>query len=160
MSDDTDAWAEPGDIADVWRPLTTAEAARAEKLIGTVSRAIRREWPNVPDRLDDGTLDPDDVTDVIVWSVLPILAPGVEIPPNAKSYQETSGSESRSVVLNSPSHDVLLEFAGWMVRVFEAGPDGVTPTTALPRVRAPKPRVDRAFPSLAGWERATSLRRD
>jgi hypothetical protein len=160
MSDETDAWAKPDDIADVWRPLKPAEAARATKLIGTVSRAIRREWPDVPDRLADGTLDPEDVTDVIVWSILPILAPGVEIPPNAKSYQETSGSESRSVVLNSPGHDVLLEFAGWMVRVFEAGPHGVKATTALPRLRAPKPRIDRAFPGLAWWDRSSSRRRD
>ncbi|MBT1630449.1 Gp19/Gp15/Gp42 family protein [Curtobacterium flaccumfaciens] len=152
MADET-AWAQPSDIAAVWRPLTTAEQTRAEGLIETVSRAIRREWPDVEARLAAGTLSADDVTDVIVWTVLPILAPGVAIPLNAKSYQETSGSESRSITFSDASGTQFLEFLPWMVRVFEGGANGAKPATALPRFSSPRSQVNRAFPYLSGWER-------
>lgn len=152
MADET-AWATPADIAAVWRPLTAAEAERATGLIGTVSRAIRREWPDVSARIEAGTLDKDDVADVIVWSILPILAPGANLPLNVKTYQETSGAESRSITLDGAAGVDWLEFASWMVRVFEGGPAGSAPSTPLPSVRGPGPRIGRAFPTLERWER-------
>jgi len=119
-------WTKPTDIVAVWRPLRPAESARVAGLIGFVERAIRREWPDVAKWIAESRLSVEDVQDVVVWMVLPILAPDVDLPVNAKSWQDTSGSESRSVTLDSPTGPRLLTFAPWMVRVFE-GVTGATP---------------------------------
>lgn len=114
----TEALAAASDIAKVWRPLTAAEATRADGLIESVSRAVRREWPDVDARIAAGTLDPASVTDVIVWSVLPILMPGVDVPANVRTYQQSSGSKSVSVTLDGPAAGSWMTFASWMVEVF------------------------------------------
>lgn len=132
-------YAVPQDIADVWRPLEGGEQARAEKLIASVARAIRRTWPDVDERIASGDLNVLDVADVIVWQVLPILdvsstASGTPLPVNAKAYQETSGSESVSITLDGPGGVLTFVFAPWMVDVFRRGPV----TAAWPRSRATK----------------------
>lgn len=131
-------WAEAEHIEDVWRSLTPDETQRATNLIEHVERGIIREWPDVPARLDAGTLDVADVRDVIVWSVLGVLGIDIDIPTAAKSFQETSGSESRSVTLDGPLGAAWLTFAPWMVRVFEGGSGSVRRRAALPRVNAPE----------------------
>jgi hypothetical protein len=144
-------WTDTDHIAEMWRPLTTAEEQRAPGLIAFVERAIRRTWRDVPARLADRTLDIDDVRDVVAWVVIPILEPGVDLPSNVKSWQETSGSESRSVVLGSSVTANLLEFSGWMVDVFEGvgrggtrARYGPTPSGSFPEAG----RYERLFP---GW---------
>jgi hypothetical protein len=109
---------EVDDIVAVWRPLSKAEEDRAEGLIAQAERALMRTYLNIPARLAS-EIDPltrDDVADVVVWLVIPIIAPGTEMPPNARSYQATAGSESRSITLDGTG---MLTLAGWMVDVFE-----------------------------------------
>lgn len=131
-------WAEPTNIEDVWRPLTAAQRDRATNLINSVERAILREWPEVPARLEAGTLSVEDVRDVVVWSVMPILGVDVDIPINAKSFQETSGSESRSITLGVDGIGTTwMEFAPWMVKVFEGGPGSSRPAAPRSRFNAP-----------------------
>jgi len=112
-------WTEPADIVKVWRPLRSKENDRAQGLIEFVERAIRREWPEITTWIAYGRLSVEDVKDVVVWMVLPILAPDVDLPINARSWQDTSGSESRSVTLDSPTGPRLLTFSAWMVKVFD-----------------------------------------
>lgn len=130
-------WAEPEHIEAVWRPLTAAESDRATGLIEAVERGIVREWPDVPGRLTNGTLLVEDVRDVIVWSVMGVLGVDAEIPQNAKSYQETSGSESRSITLDGTLGAAWLTFSAWMVRVFEPRGGQSGPPVARSRFNAP-----------------------
>lgn len=138
--------AEPKDIVKVWRPLTDAETTRAAGLIESVSRAVRRTWRDVDARIAAGTLGAGDVADVVVWSVLPMLGPGADVPVNAKTYQQSSGSKSLSVTLDGPAGgDGWLEFAPWMVDVF-----AIEGTSAWPRSRFRSPAGGR-FESM-GFE--------
>ncbi|MGU3409118.1 Gp19/Gp15/Gp42 family protein [Microbacterium sp. M1A1_1b] len=131
-------WTEPTDIEAVWRSLTTDETTRARGLIGVVERAILRRWPDTQRRIDSEELNVDDVKDVVVWVVLPLLGvPAADVPMNAKSYQITSGSESRSVTLAAPGTDTFLTFTDWMVDVFDPAADDPS-AGALPLVDAPE----------------------
>lgn len=118
-------WTDVDAIVAQWRPLKPAEAQRAPGLIAFVERAIARTWPDVPARLADRSLELDSVRDVVVWLVIPILAPSVDLPPTVKSWQETAQSESRSVTLDGSAAVSMLRFAGWMVDVFEGKGAGV-----------------------------------
>lgn len=131
-------WAEPTQIEDVWRPLTDAERDRATNLIDVVERALLREWPNIPARLAAGDLTVEDVRDVIVWSVMPVLGVNTDIPVNAKAWQETSGSESRSITLDGGTGATWMTFAPWMVKVFESGNGSVRPRGPVSRFNAPE----------------------
>ena len=134
-------WTEADDIVDQWRPLKPAEIERAEGLIGLIERFIRRTWRDTQERTDAGDLGIDDVKDVVVWSVIPLIAPGTRLPPNVRSWQETSGSESQSVTLDAGQ---TMEFAGWMVDVFEGKGRGADSN------RGPSPAF--GFPSGGGHE--------
>jgi hypothetical protein len=116
MPDNT--FTEVDDIVAVWRPLRPAETDRAEGLIAQAERALLRTYRNIPARLasDTDPLTRDDIADVVAWLVIPIIAPGTEMPPNARSYQATAGSESKSITLDGTG---MLVLAGWMVDVFE-----------------------------------------
>jgi hypothetical protein len=132
-------FAKPGDIAAVWRPLTDAESTRAMGLLGFVEREILRRWPNVTARLADDAdpLTEQDIADVEVWTVLPLL--GVDprmVAPNAKTFQRTAGTESVSITLAVPGTDSFLTFLGWMVDVFEPETEPAD-DWGLPSIEAP-----------------------
>lgn len=117
------------DVANLWRPLTSAEAARAEYLIGAASRRVRRRFPDVDARIVAGTLSWEDVQDVVASLV--ILALGGAPVPGARSWSVASGAESRSVTLGSGggSRGNPLEFVfeQWMLDIL-AGESVATPT--------------------------------
>jgi len=132
----TRPWADPEHIEEVWRSLSEAESDRATALIEHAERGVIREWPDTEARLTAGTLNREDVRDVIVWSVLGLLGVDLDIPVNAKAFQETSGSESRSITLDGTLGGQWLTFAPWMVRVFE-GNGVVRPRGPVSRSSAP-----------------------
>lgn len=105
-------------IEQAWRPLTPVEKPRAEYYLGSASRAIRRRWPDVDQRVNnpDDYLTADDVADVVVQMVLS----AVDVPPvrGAKSFSEGVGPMSRSATLLAGSTNPT-EIQGWMVEVFE-----------------------------------------
>lgn len=116
MSDES--WATPEQIAAPWRPLTVAERGRAQALIDSVQRDIVRRWPSVPDRLERGKLARQDLVDVITYMVLPIL--GGPPFPGARSWQVTSGSESRSVTLDAAGNPRNpWDYASWMIDILD-----------------------------------------
>ena len=53
-----DPFATVGDLANLWRPLSTAEQATAAMLLTAASAIIRARVAGIDDRLTDGTLDP------------------------------------------------------------------------------------------------------
>ncbi|QSZ49406.1 Gp19/Gp15/Gp42 family protein [Arthrobacter sp. D5-1] len=112
------------DLADIptiekaWRPLNTAEKPKAEYYLGMASRAIRRRWPDVDQRIanDADRLTAEDVSDVVVQMVLS----AVDRPPvrGAKSFSEGVGPMSRSATLLAGSTNPS-EIEAWMAEVFE-----------------------------------------
>lgn len=115
------------DVETAWRPLTPAESTRASYLISRASRHILRRWPDVEDRITATTLDPAAVVDAVVEMVLTVLT-GPPVP-GARSWQVTSGSESRAVTLAALADG--MRFTDWMVELFE-GRSSALPVHCMP----------------------------
>lgn len=132
------------DVANLWRPLTSEEQARATYLLGVASRRIRRDFPDVDDRLAAGTLADADVRDVAASMVIPVL--GAAPVPGARSWSVSSGAESRSVQVSSPVSGNpldLFEFVGWMLDILSPN----RARTATPVAYMPDGgQVSRLFP--------------
>lgn len=135
-------WATPDEIAAPWRPLSAAEKGRAAALIASVQRDITRRWPTVPARLARNDLARLDVADVITYMVLPIL--GGPPFPGARSWQVTSGSESRSVTLDASGNPRdPWTYAPWMVDILAgAAIEQATAQGSFPQAQP----YDRLFP--------------
>lgn len=122
------------DVANLWRPLTTAETTRATFLLEVASRRVRRDFPDVDARITAGTLALADVRDVVASMVVPVL--GAAPVPGARSWSVTSGAESRTVQVGSPVSGNpldLFEFTGWMLDILS--PDrarAVAPVAYMP----------------------------
>ncbi|MDI3331412.1 MAG: Gp19/Gp15/Gp42 family protein [Micrococcus sp.] len=141
-------------VSQAWRPLTPTESERAEYLIGMAVRQLRRRWPDLDARAASGALDLDDVRDVIVWMVIPVL--GGPPMPGAKSWRVAAGSESQQVDMGSgnANPDRLMVIAAWMVEIFEG--DEQQQSAALPKFHAPPAgRYERVFPE---WPEETAHR--
>ncbi|MFM9430056.1 Gp19/Gp15/Gp42 family protein [Arthrobacter sp. MP_2.3] len=123
-----DALAQIPHLEKAWRALTAAEQPRAEYYLGFASRLIRRRWKDVDERISAGTLDAEDVQDVVVHMVLGIID-GAPVR-RAKSWSETRGPLSQSVTLESGKTD-LITIEDWMIEVFltaqTGGPAGSFP---------------------------------
>lgn len=120
------------DVTTAWRPLDPAEQERAEYLIRIATRRLRRRWPDIDDRVAAGAVDHQDVTDVVVGLVLQALP--LVPQPGARSWQVSSGSESRSITLGSAAGEPnAMEFHSWMLELLDAeastsaGPQGCAP---------------------------------
>lgn len=138
-------WATADQVTAPWRPLTAAEKQRAEALIASVSRDIDRRWPTLRDRVAAGDVRTADVVDVVTWMVLPVL--GGPPFPGAKSWQVTSGSESRAITLDRSSdpRDPWV-YAQWMLDILD-GPAESRGSVPLGSFPAAGP-FERLFP---GW---------
>lgn len=121
--------ASPDVLEQAWRPLTAAERTKAQYWIGRASRRLRSRWRNLDARVAAGTLDVDEVQDVVVEMVLAVLGG----PPirGAKSFSEGVGPMSRSATLVGASTDPLV-IEDWMVQVFE-GRSTTAPVGSFPR---------------------------
>lgn len=117
--DELEPWVTPDAVAAPWRPLSAAEKQRATALIASASRDIDRRWPALRDRVAAGKVQRADVADVVTWLVLPVL--GGPPYPGARSWQVTSGSESRSITLErgSDPRDPWT-YAPWMLDILDA----------------------------------------
>lgn len=126
-------FAQPEDVATAWRPLSSQQQDSAKYYIGVVERRIRRRWPDVDARLAAGTLTADDLRDVVVQLVIPVLA-ALEAPTGARSFQVSSGGESRQVTLDAGARVELPDFDDWMVAILDAAPSAAPlPVGAFPR---------------------------
>lgn len=95
------------DLPKGWRPLTLAEKARAEGLLGKASRAIRAELPSVDARILAGRLDPDLVTDVVCDMVRRQLSTPVDREP-ATQVQQSAGPFSTGITYANPTGEPFL----------------------------------------------------
>lgn len=130
---DEESWVSPDDVSAPWRPLTAAEKQRAVALIASVSRDIDRRWPGLRARVAAGSVMKADIADVITWLVLPVL--GGPPAPGAKSWQVTSGSESRAITLDQSSDPrAPWVYAQWMLEILDGVPDArqATPQGSFP----------------------------
>ncbi len=120
------------DLEKAWRSLSVQERPRAVYYLGFASRRIRDRWPDVDDRIIAGTLSALNVNDVVVQMVLGVVdGPSIR---GAKSFSESAGSMSRSVVLESGrSH--LITFEAWMLDILDPGRQGGGPLGSFPKSR-------------------------
>lgn len=154
MADET--YTNPEHIAAVWRPLATDEQARALGLIAQVERLLVARWPDIDmwiaaDRLDRATL-----ADVVTWLVLPQLGTGVDLPVNARSWQDTGGTESRQVTLADTAAGTFFTLAPWMVDIFDRlaradRPEDTTGDGGAVFGGGRPPRVGMQFPAFPYW---------
>jgi hypothetical protein len=63
----------PSDLANRWRPLTSAETVVAEALIDDAFEVLLARVPNLQERLDSGDLRPGLLVKVIVEMVKPVM---------------------------------------------------------------------------------------
>jgi hypothetical protein len=68
-----DPFADPSDIASVWRPLTDAEISVVYARIDQASQMVRDEVPDVDDRVTAGSLAAATVRDVVVAMVRRVM---------------------------------------------------------------------------------------
>ncbi|MFK0005476.1 Gp19/Gp15/Gp42 family protein [Paenarthrobacter sp. NPDC090520] len=117
-------------VEKAWRPLRAAEKPKAEYYLGMASRAIRRRWRDVDERIANpgDLLTAEDVADVVVQMVLS----AVEGSPvrGAKSFSKTTGPMSLSATFEAGSTNPS-NIEDWMVEVFEGR------ATVEPRFWAP-----------------------
>ena len=66
-------FAQPVDVAAIWRPLTDAETLVADARIAAASRLIRSRIPTIQERIDSGLVSVDDVRDVVVDMVYRVM---------------------------------------------------------------------------------------
>lgn len=99
------------DVADIWRPLSTAEEAQADKLIDKASAMLRARAPfDIDARLALQATDPDHLDPTVVASVVAGIVKRVMVnPDSAVSATETVGPYSKSTMYaqRSGSNDVM-----------------------------------------------------
>ncbi len=146
--------AEVSDVEQAWRPLTKKDQRdRAAYLVGLASRKVRREYRDVDDRIASAQLAVQDVKDVIVGLVLQALP--LSPHPGARTWQVSSGAESRSITLGEASSDPnAMRFTDWMLDILDASPSsgGPLPAFSAPPAEAwPDPYQHRGGHVHAGW---------
>lgn len=91
------------DVVDVevrWRPLTERESIQADVLIGQASRMVRRLYPTTDARIAAGTLELEEVTDVVAGMVKRAMIGGdVE---GVTQQNQTAGPFVRQVSFANP----------------------------------------------------------
>ena len=139
--------AELSTLEQAWRPLTAAERPKAEYYLGMASRAIRRRWEDVDQRIANPSdrLTAEDVSDVVVQMVLS----AVDGSPvrGAKSFSKAGGPMSFSATFEAASTNPS-NIEAWMVEVFEGR------TTAEPRFWAPP---SGRYEGIFEWQEGVSL---
>lgn len=98
-------FAQVTELASAWRPLTSAEQARATSLLGVASRWIRRRKPDIADGDPDAKLV---VIEVVKAAMLNAAYQG------HSSYSKTVGPYTRSGTLTPESTTGALTFLPWM----------------------------------------------
>lgn len=108
-------YASSDDVQAGWRPLTSAEHERATTLIGRASRKIRQRWPDVDARIASGSLNADDVRDVVAEMVQVAMTQ----TPGVSQTSEGAGPFSQGVTYTNPNSRLYL--TDDMAAVFEGG---------------------------------------
>lgn len=90
-------FAEPGDVAAIWRALDDAESAAAVGLIGAASVKLMARVPGVADLVD---ADPVRAA-VAKYAVAAAVKRVLMNPDGARQFSETTGPFSESVTVDS-----------------------------------------------------------
>lgn len=97
------------DLADRWRPLSTAEQAQATILLADASTILRAECPDVDERLaaDPPTLD-SDLPVMIVCAMVKRAMIAAADAAGVGSVQQTAGPFSQSQTFTNPMGNLYL----------------------------------------------------
>lgn len=103
-----DPFADAGDVAARWRPLTDAETVVASTLVVDASTLLRQRFPGIDDQVTSGAVDPNILTMVVAGMVKRALV----APDDGVSQEsETVGPYSRSQSFANPMRNVFLTAA-------------------------------------------------
>lgn len=102
-----DPFATATDLADRWRPLSPAEAARAEVLLGDASAIIRTLSPGIDAKIADDLLDPG-VPKAIACAMVKRVMQGPSDLDGVSQTQQTAGPFSQGVSFANPTGDLYL----------------------------------------------------
>ena len=139
--------ASPDDVADIWRPLTDAERARAENLIAKASAMLRAACPfDVDARIalkDTDPTDPDALDKAIVAAVVADMVKRVMAnPEGVASKSESVGPFSSSTTFTGHFDRTQSDVRGRLV-VLDSDIDQLRPVVGFPKpftIRTPAPR--------------------
>jgi hypothetical protein len=93
-----DPFADPADVAGIWRPLSAAELEVAENLITQASAMIRAAYPGIDSAVTSGALDADLPRFVTAQMVKAAMVGGGEgvksetVGPYARTYDNALGN--------------------------------------------------------------------
>lgn len=121
------------DLVDRWRPLDSAEEARATVLLGDAATRIRVACPDIDARVASQALDPDVPKIVSVEMVRRAMLSPVD-QPAAGQVQQTAGPFSQSISYTNPTGDLYLTKAEKQILGCGAQEAFMAPMTA-PRAR-------------------------
>ena len=94
------------DVEALWRTLSESETTVAESLIRVASRVIRARYGDVDDRILAGTLDAQDVADIVAAMVKrAMLSPAAD---GVESYAHGAGPFSENTKYSNPDGNVYL----------------------------------------------------
>lgn len=103
-----DPFADAGDVAARWRPLTDAEQTVANTLVADASSLIRARFPGIDDQVASGQVDANVLTMVVAGMVKRAMV----APPDGLSQQsEAVGPYNRSQTFANPMGNVFLTAA-------------------------------------------------
>lgn len=101
-----DPFAVPDDVADRWRPLTSAESSTASALLQDASARIRSQYPGIDDQIASGAVDEDAVTAVATAMVIrAMISRGAA---GASQVSEAAGPFSQSFSFANPNGNLYL----------------------------------------------------
>jgi hypothetical protein len=103
-----DPFADPGDVAARWRPLTDLESVTAQALLDDASALIRAEYPGIDGQIASGAVS----AQVVLAVTAGIVKRALIAPADGVSQQsETVGPYSHSQSFSNPLGNVFLTAA-------------------------------------------------
>ena|SRR5690554_3356965 len=132
-----DVYADPDDLTERWRPLTSDETSRADVLLADAAVKIRAACPDVDARIESGDLDPE-IPKIVSCDMVrrAMLSPVDQAP--MQQMQQTAGPFSHSGTFVNPTGDLYLTKAEKQMlgcggqRAFTVRLAGTAATTHVP----------------------------
>lgn len=105
-----DPFADPDDVAAIWRPLSAAEQITALALLVGASAMIRAQYPGIDDQVTSGAVDAGTLT-FVAASMVKTAMIGPTAAAGATQTSQTVGPYSMSASYANPTGNLFLTAA-------------------------------------------------